>query len=135
MSDLGTKMVRLKDIAARAGVSVMTVSKCLRNEPDISAATRARVCLLANQMGYLPDIAADGCAIVGGRLFVPAMFLRRLSGLYPFRRDDDLEAVLNPTYGPEVRFEKRKTGLFLRVVRWSQWAEVGQVLSAMKAEP
>ena len=29
-------MIRLKDIAESAGVSVMTVSKALRNEPDIS---------------------------------------------------------------------------------------------------
>jgi LacI family transcriptional regulator len=48
-------MIRLKDIAAQAGVSVMTVSKCLRDAPDVSAATKARVKLLARQMGYVPD--------------------------------------------------------------------------------
>lgn len=53
-------MVRLKDIAARAGVSIMTVSKALRGEKDVSAATRARVKLLAQQMGYVPDSAAQG---------------------------------------------------------------------------
>ncbi|PYJ96596.1 MAG: LacI family transcriptional regulator, partial [Verrucomicrobia bacterium] len=36
-------MVRLKDIAEQAGVSVMTVSKVLRDAPDISVATKARV--------------------------------------------------------------------------------------------
>jgi len=36
-------MVRLKDIAARAGVSIMTVSKALRDEPDVSASTKARL--------------------------------------------------------------------------------------------
>lgn len=51
-------MIRLKDIAARAGVSVMTVSKCLRDQRDISAATKARVQQLAREMGYVPDIAA-----------------------------------------------------------------------------
>ncbi len=51
-------MVRLKDIAARAGVSVMTVSKCLRDQRDISAATKARIQQLAREMGYVPDIAA-----------------------------------------------------------------------------
>lgn len=53
-------MVRLKDIAARAGVSIMTVSKALRGEKDVSAATRARVKQLALQMGYVPDSAAQG---------------------------------------------------------------------------
>jgi DNA-binding LacI/PurR family transcriptional regulator len=52
--------VRLKDIARRAGVSVMTVSKSLRDERDVSAATRARIKLLAQQMGYVPDSSARG---------------------------------------------------------------------------
>ncbi|MGI8966171.1 MAG: LacI family DNA-binding transcriptional regulator, partial [Limisphaerales bacterium] len=53
-------MVRLKDIAAQAGVSVMTVSKALRDESDISARTKTRLKLLAQQMGYLPDSLAQG---------------------------------------------------------------------------
>ncbi len=53
-------MVRLKDIAERAGVSVMTVSKALRDEPDVSEATKARLKLLAQQMGYVPDSTAQG---------------------------------------------------------------------------
>lgn len=52
-------MVRLKDIAARAGVSIMTVSKVLRNAPDISAATKARIRQLAAEMGYVPDSMAQ----------------------------------------------------------------------------
>ena len=52
-------MVRLKDIALRAGVSAMTVSKALRNETDISIATKTRIKLLAQQMGYVPDSAAQ----------------------------------------------------------------------------
>lgn len=53
-------MVRLKDIAAQAGVSVMTVSKVMRDAPDISAATKVRVRALAEQMGYTPDSVAQG---------------------------------------------------------------------------
>lgn len=52
-------MVRLKDIAMVAGVSVMTVSKALRDEPDISAATKARLRKLAEEMGYTPDSNAQ----------------------------------------------------------------------------
>jgi len=52
-------MVRLKDIAVRAGVSVMTVSKALRDEHDISAETKTRVKLLAQQLGYVPDSSAQ----------------------------------------------------------------------------
>ncbi len=55
-----TPNVRLKDIAAQAGVSVMTVSKVMRDAPDISASTKARVKALAVQMGYVPDSLAQG---------------------------------------------------------------------------
>jgi len=53
-------MVRLKDIAAQAGVSVMTVSKSLRGASDISTETKTRVKVLAQQMGYMPDSTAQG---------------------------------------------------------------------------
>jgi DNA-binding LacI/PurR family transcriptional regulator len=53
-------MVRLKDIAARAGVSLMTASKALGDATDVAAKTRARVRLLAQQMGYVPDSMAQG---------------------------------------------------------------------------
>jgi LacI family transcriptional regulator len=53
-------MVRLKDIAAAAGVSTMTVSKALRDQPDLAAATKLRIRELAQRMGYVPDISAQG---------------------------------------------------------------------------
>lgn len=52
-------MVRLKEIAEAAGVSMMTVSKALRDKPDVSAATRERIRSLAQQMGYVPNISAQ----------------------------------------------------------------------------
>lgn len=51
-------MVRLKDIAAQAGLSIMTVSKSLSGAEDVAAHTRARVKLLAQQMGYEPNVMA-----------------------------------------------------------------------------
>ncbi|HUC84695.1 MAG TPA: LacI family DNA-binding transcriptional regulator [Candidatus Acidoferrales bacterium] len=53
-------MVRLKDIAQLAGVSVMTVSKALRDEPDVSAETKSKIKALAQQVGYVPDSSAQG---------------------------------------------------------------------------
>ena len=52
-------MIRLKDIALQAGVSVMTVSKVLRDAPDISAATKVRIHQIARQLGYVPDTNAQ----------------------------------------------------------------------------
>jgi LacI family transcriptional regulator len=62
-------MVRLKDIAAQAGVSTMTVSKALRDAPDISAATKARLRAMAEQMGYMPDSTAQGLRSRNTKLF------------------------------------------------------------------
>jgi LacI family transcriptional regulator len=38
----------------------MTVSKALRDEPDVSEATKGRIKSLAQQMGYVPDSSAQG---------------------------------------------------------------------------
>ena len=62
-------MIRLIDIAARVGVSVMTVSKALRDRPDVSAATRARIKKVAQEMGYVPDSAALGLRLGTTKLF------------------------------------------------------------------
>lgn len=47
----------------------MTVSKALRGEKDVSAATRARVKQLAQEMGYVPDSAAQGLRSRTTKLF------------------------------------------------------------------
>jgi DNA-binding LacI/PurR family transcriptional regulator len=62
-------MVRLKDIAERVGVSIMTVSKALRDEPDVSVATKTRIKLAAQQMGYVPDSTAQGLRTRTTKLF------------------------------------------------------------------
>ena len=62
-------MVRLKDMARHLGVSVMTVSKALRDAPDVSAATKTRIKLLAQQMGYVPDSSAQGLRTKTTKLF------------------------------------------------------------------
>jgi LacI family transcriptional regulator len=62
-------MIRLKDIAQRAGVSLMTVSKALRDAHDVSSATKARIRALAQQLGYVPDSSAQGLRTRTTRLF------------------------------------------------------------------
>lgn len=45
----------LRDVAAAAGVCVMTVSLALRDNPRISATTRTRIRKIAAELGYRPD--------------------------------------------------------------------------------
>lgn len=50
--------VTLKDIAARVGKSVPTVSRALGGFEEVSAATRREVLRVAREMGYEPNAAA-----------------------------------------------------------------------------
>jgi LacI family transcriptional regulator len=50
--------VRTKDIARDLGLSVITVSKALRNHFDISAKTRLRVLRRCEELNYRPNLAA-----------------------------------------------------------------------------
>ena len=51
--------VRLKDIAAEAGVSINTVSRALHDKEDISVETRRRIKAIADELGYVPDVNAS----------------------------------------------------------------------------
>ena len=62
-------MVRLVDIAAKTGVSVMTVSKALRDQPDVAAKTRSRIKAVAKEMGYVPDSSAQSLRTRATKLF------------------------------------------------------------------
>lgn len=53
-----TVSVTLKDIAARVGKSVPTVSRALAGYEDISLATRLEVQRVAREMGYEPNVNA-----------------------------------------------------------------------------
>ena len=57
--------VRLKDIAQDLGVSAVTVSKVLRNHPDIGEETRKRVLARVRELNYQPNLAAR--ALVTGK--------------------------------------------------------------------
>ena len=57
--------VTMKDIARDLRVSVVTVSKVIRNNPDISEATRQRVLKRIRELNYHPNLAAR--ALVTGK--------------------------------------------------------------------
>ncbi len=52
------KAITLNDIATRLNVSTVTVSKALRNHPDISPATTKLIKKVAEELGYTPNIMA-----------------------------------------------------------------------------
>ncbi len=56
------RRITLRDVAREAGVSHVTVSRALRNDPTISLARRKGVKRLADKMGYRPDPALAALA-------------------------------------------------------------------------
>src|SRR5476651_1754923 len=56
---IATQIATLKEIAASLNLSVMAVSKALRDAPDISVATKARVQAEARRRNYIPNRAAQ----------------------------------------------------------------------------
>ncbi len=53
---------RIEDVAAAANVSVATVSRALRNLPNVAESTRDRVLTVAEQLNYRADPAASRLA-------------------------------------------------------------------------
>lgn len=50
--------VRLKDVAARSGVSIKTASNVVHDHPHVKESTRARVQLAIDELGYRPNLSA-----------------------------------------------------------------------------
>jgi LacI family transcriptional regulator len=72
--------VRLKDIANDLGLSVVTISKVLRDHPDIGAETRERVLKRMKELNYQPNMAAR--ALITGRSYSFGLVVPDL--LHPF---------------------------------------------------
>jgi LacI family transcriptional regulator len=72
--------VRMKDIARDLGVSVVTVSKVLRNHSDIGDETRERVLQRVKELNYRPNLAAR--ALVTGRTCTVGLIVPDL--VHPF---------------------------------------------------
>lgn len=61
----GHQQVSLHDVARRAGVSPMTVSRVVSGAPHVQDATRARVQAMIQKLGYSPNLAARNLASAG----------------------------------------------------------------------
>jgi LacI family transcriptional regulator len=71
---------RMKDVARDLGVSVITISKVLRNHPDVGDETRERVLARVKELDYRPNLAAR--SLVTGRTYLVGLVVPDL--LHPF---------------------------------------------------
>lgn len=74
----------LKTISALTGLGVTTVSRALKDGPELSVETRSRVQAIAAQIGYRPDRA--GVRLRTGRTFVIGLILDQSVSVAEFER-------------------------------------------------
>lgn len=141
-------MVRLKDIAQLIGVSVMTVSKALRDEPDVSAETKKKIKALAQQLGYVPDSSAQGLRTKTTKLFglvIPAttnpVYGRMLFAIEERAYELGYDVLIAQTLNASDRedaclrrlLSRRVDGLFITpVYRFEAEARIYQEIAARK---
>src|SRR5687767_3210150 len=70
-------VVTIQDVAARAGVSAMTVSRVVNNHARVATATRARVMQAIDELGYVPNALARG--LLRGRTRTIALIVSDIS--------------------------------------------------------
>src|ERR1035438_7174962 len=70
----------MKDVASSLGVSVVAVSKALRDAPDIGAELKDRVRARCGEMGFQPNLQARGLATK--RTFSVGLLIPNLSHFF-----------------------------------------------------
>lgn len=111
--------MRLSDVAKRAGVSPITVSRALRNPEIVSEDLRELILDLVEEMGYVPDLAARALAsrdsgIIG--VLVPTLnqqvFMAVMRGIEERVRPTDLHIqYANTLYDPVEEIHQLKSFL------------------------
>lgn len=126
----------------------MTVSKALRDERDVSTATKARIKLLAQQMGYVPDSSAQGLRTRTTKMFglvissiTNPIFARVVFAIEERARELGYDVLLAHTHNIAEREEhcirrllsRRVDGLFISpVYRMETEARIYQELLARR---
>ena len=76
----GTAVVSMQDIADKAGVSRVTVSRVLSNHPSVKAETRQKVLYWVKELDYEPNLIAQSLA--GNRTNTIGLLVPEIA--YPF---------------------------------------------------
>ena len=111
--------ITLKDIAARTGYSINTVSHALAGKTDIAAATREEIARVAKEMGYIRNTAASGLRSGRSRtvaLILPDVanpnFIIMFRGIEAFFRQKSYTVfVLNTDEDPKIEGEAIRAAL------------------------
>jgi LacI family transcriptional regulator len=113
----------LKDIAIKLGTSTTTVSKALKDYPDISLATKMAVLKMAKKMNYEPDMRA--LALKNGKsniigVIIPEVahhfFSNALDGIMKHAEKKGYKIILTSSYNSLKKERKQLKFLFNKKV-------------------
>jgi len=117
-----TAPVRMSDVAAAAGVSLMTVSNAFQRPDKVRPQTRERVFDVAAQLGYVPNLIAGNLASGRSRVIgaiVPTLrnsnFARMIAGLTDRLEAEGYELVLATGDTPQRQLKAARTFVGRRV--------------------
>lgn len=115
------RMLTLRDVSEKSGVSEMTVSRVLRGRGEVSGETREKVLSAAREIGYVPNKIAGALASQRVNLVavvIPSMsnmvFPEVMSGISGTLEDTPLQPVVGLThYLPE-----REEAVLYEMLSW-----------------
>lgn len=117
-------MVTLKDIAEKAGVSSMTVSRVMnRKTKDVSEKTAERIRKIADQLGYVPNSSARALASRSSRLIAALLF--DYGG-----ENNPLEDSYNSRFFGELALHIQKEGYDMMLHYVKDYAEINYSLKS-----
>jgi len=126
--------ITMKDVAARAGVSIKTVSRVVNNQGEVSDKTRQRVQRAIEELGYKPNIVArslitgktNTIALLVAEIETPFL-LRVQRGIEPVARKHNYNVILfsvsdteDEVKGLEVMRQQRVDGVILNSISLQQ---------------
>ncbi len=111
-------MVTLYDVASLAGVSIATVSRVIHGQEPVREATRARVRAAIDELGYVPDGAAQSLA--RNRKDVIGLVCMEHTGVKPNQYDIESMSLLfydEVMRGVEARIREMSWSLLITFLR------------------
>ena len=119
-------MITLKDVAERAGVSTMTVSRALNGKKkDVSPETAKKIKKIAKEMGYIPNSSAKALASHSSKLIAAILMDRE-------NQPNPLVDSYNSSFFGELAREIQKNGYDLMLHFIKDYSEINYCLKSWK---